>query len=372
MKIAAFGVEDWLNVWEKSATYDIAQSTISSMTMEEIRALDDTNGATMYERFEKEKMNYGWIEGSPEFKEAAARLYEHVDPENILQTNGGTGANWLALFALVEPGDHVISEYPSYQQLYDIPRALGAEVDLWRIREEDNWFPDLEELKKLVRKDTKLICINNSNNPTGTFMPRSFVEQIVEIADSVGAYVFSDEVFRPLKGDDQFASVVDLYDKGIATHSLSKTFSVPGVRVGWTATNAELAERFRIYRDYTMICCGPLNDIIATHVLQNKEKVYERNRKLVFNNLEIAQNWINEEPRVSWIAPQAVSTSFIKLDIPQDSEEFCKDLLRDEGVLLVPGNRFDLPGYARLGYCAQEEILREGLKRLSGYLRKFD
>lgn len=372
MKIAAFGVEDWLNVWEKSATYDIAQSTISSMTMAELRALDGKDGASMYDRFDAEKMNYGWIEGSPEFKQAVANLYTKVNPDNVLQTNGATGANFTALFGLVEPGDHVIAEYPSYQQLYDIPRALGAEVELWHIHEEDNWFPSLDELKKLVRKDTKMICINNANNPTGTFLPRDFMEEVVKIAKSVGAYVFVDEVYLPLKDTEQFASIVDLYDKGIATNSISKTYSTPGARVGWIASNAELAERFRLYRDYTMICCGVLNDIVATYVLEHADKVLERNRKLVFNNLEIAQNWIDNEPRVSWIAPQGVSTSFIKLDIPQDTEEFCKDLLHDEGVLMVPGNRFDLPGYARMGYCAQEDTLREALKRLSSYLRKFD
>ncbi len=125
MHIATIGVEDWLNVWEKSATYDIAQSTISSMTMGEILALDDEQGATFYERLNKEKMNYGWIEGSPAFKEEVAKLYRSADPDNVLQTNGATGANLLALLALVEPGDHVIAEYPTYQPLYEIPARWG-------------------------------------------------------------------------------------------------------------------------------------------------------------------------------------------------------------------------------------------------------
>ena len=223
MHIATIGVEDWLNVWEKSATYDIAQSTISSMTMGEILALDDEQGATFYERLNKEKMNYGWIEGSPAFKEEVAKLYRSADPDNVLQTNGATGANLLALLALVEPGDHVIAEYPTYQPLYEIPRTLGADVEYWHIRREHGWNPDVTELEKLVRPDTKLICINNASNPLGTVLDAATLKRIAEIAESVGAYVLSDEVYLPLHDTESYVSMADLYDRAIVTNSLSKT-----------------------------------------------------------------------------------------------------------------------------------------------------
>lgn len=140
MDIKTIGVEEWLNVWEKSATWDIAQSTISSLTMGELRALDEQDGATFYERLDREKMNYGWIEGSPDFKTEVAKLYRReVNPDHILQTNGCTGANLNAIMAVVEPGDHVIAEWPTYAPLYEIPRTLGAEVEYWELREELGW-----------------------------------------------------------------------------------------------------------------------------------------------------------------------------------------------------------------------------------------
>ncbi|CAK7034827.1 MAG: Capreomycidine synthase [Paraeggerthella hongkongensis] len=373
MNIATIGVEDWLNVWEKSATYDIAQSTIASMTMGEILALDNEEGATFYERLNREKMNYGWIEGSPEFKAEVAKLYRAGNPDNILQTNGATGANLLALMALVEPGDHVIAEYPTYQPLYEIPRTLGAEVEYWHIRQEHDWNPDIRELEQLIRPNTKLICINNASNPLGTVLSADMLQQIADIARSVGAYVLSDEVYLPLQDTESFVSMADLYDKAVVSNSLSKTYSVPGARIGWIVSNdTELVDRFRVYRDYTMICDGVFNDALAVHVLKNREKVLERNRAIVLNNLAIAQEWIDNEPRVSWVPPKAVSTSYIQLDIPVDDEQFCIDLLRDQGVLLVPGSRFELPRGARLGYCAAEATLREGLARLSTALRQFD
>lgn len=372
VEIAPFGVEAWLNKWEKSAKYDISQSTIASLTMHEVLNLDGNNGQEFYAMLDQQKMNYGWIEGSPEFKQEVAKLYQHVEPENVLQTNGATGANILALYSLIQPGDHVIAEYPSYQQLYDIPKSLGAEVDFWHIHEEANWYPDINELKKLIRPDTKMICLNNANNPTGTILDKKFLEQVVEIAKSVGAYVLVDEVYLPLDDPTKFTSIIDLYDKGIATNSLSKTYSVPGIRIGWTATNSELADLFRKFRDYTMICGGVFNDLLATYILRHRDQVLARNRKLVLGNLKIYQEWIEHEDRASVVMPQAVSTSFPKLDVPVDIHTFCENLLKDEGVLLVPGDAFDTPKHVRLGYCAPKATLKEGLKRLSSYLHQWD
>lgn len=371
MKVPSFGVEEWLNVWENDAIYDIAGSSIASFTLEEVIALGGKTQEEFFADLVKKKMNYGWIEGSPEFKEEVSKLYKNVKPEQVLQTNGATGANYLALYALIEPGDHVISIYPTYQQLYDIPRSFGAEVDLWHIKEENNWLPDLEELRRLIRPNTKMICINNANNPTGTVMEEGFLKELAEIAGSCGAYILSDEVYKPLE-DIDVPAIVDLYEKGISTNSMSKTYSVPGVRVGWIAANPELTDIFRKYRDYTMICAGVFDDYLATYTLVNKEKVLERNRKLVETNYEILKEWVEKEPRVSLVFPKHVSTSFIRLDIPMDIEEFCIKLLKEKGVLLVPGNRFDVPGHARLGYCTHTHILKEGLKGLSEYLRQFD
>lgn len=375
MKIEGFGVEEWLNVWEKSAVYDIAQSTISSMTLQEILDLEEDGGKAFMAQLMQEKFNYGWIEGSPEFKTEVAKLYTKVPAENILATNGATGANHLALYGLIEPGDHVIAEYPSYQQLYDIPRSLGAEVEFWNIYESEDWYPRMEELRQMIRPNTKMICLNNANNPTGTTLNKSFLQEVVELAQSVGAYVLVDEVYLPLDESEDYAPIVDLYEKGISTNSLSKTYSVPGVRLGWVATQDEkLADEFRKYRDYTMICCGVFDDALGTLVLKHRDKVLARNKAIVSKNLEILRQWVENEPLVSMIYPKSVSTSFVKFEElnPEKTEEFCIDLLKSKGVLLVPGNRFDLPGYARLGYCTNEDTLRQGLTALSQFLREYN
>ncbi|MDY5653627.1 MAG: aminotransferase, partial [Erysipelotrichaceae bacterium] len=370
MKLDVFGCEDWLNVYETKATYDIAQSTMSSLTMDEFLDICQISKEEFYSYINSKKMNYGHIEGSPEFKEQVCHLYEHVTPDMVLQTNGCTGANLLAMTALIEPGDHVIAMHPSYQQLYDYPRGLGAQVDFLELKEENDWQIDINELKNLIRPDTRMICLNNANNPTGTVLNRNILNEIVNLARANNTYILCDEVYKPME-DIDVPSIVDIYERGISTNSLSKTYSLPGIRVGWTAACKEITDIFRKYRDYTMICCGVFDDYVASLALKNKDKILKRNQQLINTNFEILKEWIKNEPKVSLVFPKHVSVSFIKIDVDIPIEEFCINLLNDTGVLLIPGNRFDVEGHARLGYCAKTDVLIEGLKRLSKYLQKY-
>lgn len=292
-----------------------------------------------------------------------------MTPENILQTNGATGANFLAIFALIEKGDHVVSMLPTYQQLYDLPKSLGATVDFVKLNHDD-WQLDLKALEEKVKPNTKMICLNNANNPTGTLLNQEQLQKVAAIARKVGAYVLVDEVYAPLTDKGKFCSIVDCYEKGIATNSLSKTYSTPGIHIGWTAANEKITESFRKYRDYTMICGGVVSDELAIQVLENKEKILARNRNIVSDNLEIVKNWVAQEDKVELVFPNYVSTSFIKLNIPQNDYQFCVDLLKDKGVLLVPGTAFGVPGYARLGYCCKKKTLENGLQLLSEYLKE--
>lgn len=364
MNLPQFGVEDWLNQHEQDAQYDLASVSIAPLTLAELFELTGTDPTSFYNQISQTTFNYGWIEGSPAFKDAVCQLYDQASPDMVLQTNGATGANLLVLYGLLSPGDHVISLYPSYQQLYDIPRSLGAEVDYWEIREDRDWLPDLDQLRQLIRPNTKMICINNANNPTGAVMDRDFLEELVAIARSCGAYVLADEVYKPLGGCDSPA-LVDLYERGISVNSLSKTYSLPGLRVGWVVAHPSIADSLRNCRDYTMICAGVFDDAVATLALQHCGAILRRNKELAVRNLAILTDWVANEDRASLITPALTSTSFVKLAIDQPIEHFCLRLLKDQGVLVVPGNRFDIEGHVRIGYCCDTAVLTQGLNRLS-------
>lgn len=370
MKLPRFGVEEWLNVHEREAKYDIAGVSIEALTLQELFDLTGESKEKFYQELLSKKLNYGWIEGSPEFKKAVSGLYDNVTEDQILQTNGATGANMLVLYGLIEPGDHVISIYPTYQQLYDIPKSLGAEVDLWQVKEENGWLPDLFELRQMIRPNTKMICINNANNPTGAVMDDNYLRELVEIAKSCDAYILSDEVYRPFT-NQKVSSIIDLYDRGISVNSLSKTFSLPGIRVGWVAACDEVADILRDYRDYTMICAGVFDDMVASLALKHKHVILERNRQIIRENLAILDQWISKEEKASYIKPAEVPTSFVKLNVGIPIEDFCLTLLKEYGVLLVPGNRFDKEGFVRLGYSCKQETLKKGLSLLSSCLKNY-
>lgn len=369
MQIEPFKVEIWMNEWETQCTYNLAETCVASITVEELLALsggsaDDLSGLLQM------KLTYGDIEGSPRLRTAIANLYANQCIEDITVTHGTIAANMLVHKAIVEPGDHVLSIVPTYQQHYSIPKSIQADVTTLALREEDGFLPNLEALKASVKSNTKLIAFTNPNNPTGALIERPMLEDMVDIADSVGAYLLCDEVYRGTAqvGDGMSPSIVDLYAKGISTAGMSKVFSLAGLRVGWVIAPQEVREQVLIHRDYDTISVGMINDHFAAIALEHADKVLARSHEITRGNLALLEAWIAKEPKVSWVKPRAGTTAMLKLNIPVTAREFCIDLVTKTGVMLTPGDAFDMEGYARIGFANDTQTLTEGLAALSEYL----
>ena len=369
MYIEPFKVEMWMNEWETRCTYNLAETCVASITIEELLALsggsaDDLSGLLSM------KLTYGDIEGSPRLRTAIANLYTNQCAENITVTHGTIAANMLVHKAIVEPDDHVLSIVPTYQQHYSIPRSIQADVTTLALREEDGFLPNLKALKASVKPNTKLIAFTNPNNPTGALIERPMLEDMVDIADSVGAYLLCDEVYRGTAqvGDGMSPSIVDLYSKGISTAGMSKVFSLAGLRVGWVIAPQEVRDQVLIHRDYDTISVGMINDHFAAIALEHADKVLARSHEITRGNLALLEAWIAKEPKVSWVKPRAGTTAMLKLNIPVTAREFCIDLVTKTGVMLTPGDAFDMEGYARIGFANNEQTLKEGLAALSEYL----
>ena len=369
MQIEPFKVEIWMNEWETQCTYNLAETCVASITVEELLALsggsaDDLSGLLQM------KLTYGDIEGSPRLRTAIANLYANQCIEDITVTHGTIAANMLVHKAIVEPGDHVLSIVPTYQQHYSIPKSIQADVTTLALRGEDGFLPDLEALKAAVKPNTKLIAFTNPNNPTGALIERPMLEDMVDIADSVGAYLLCDEVYRGTAqvGDGMSPSIVDLYEKGISTAGMSKVFSLAGLRVGWVIAPQEVREQVLIHRDYDTISVGMINDHFAALALEHADKVLARSHEITRGNLALLEAWIAKEPKVSWVKPRAGTTAMLKLNIPVTAREFCIDLVTKTGVMLTPGDAFDMEGYARIGFANDTQTLTEGLAALSEYL----
>ena len=369
MQIEPFKVEIWMNEWETQCTYNLAETCVASITVEELLALsggsaDDLSGLLQM------KLTYGDIEGSPRLRTAIANLYANRCIEDITVTHGTIAANMLVHKAIVEPGDHVLSIVPTYQQHYSIPKSIQADVTTLALRGEDGFLPDLEALKAAVKPNTKLIAFTNPHNPTGALIERPMLEDMVNIADSVGAYLLCDEVYRGTGqvGDGMSPSIADLYSKGISTAGMSKVFSLAGLRVGWVVAPQEVREQVLIHRDYDTISVGMINDHFAAIALEPADKVLARSHEITRGNLALLEAWIAKEPKVSWVKPRAGTTAMLKLNIPVTAREFCIDLVTKTGVMLTPGDAFDMEGYARIGFANDTQTLTEGLAALSEYL----
>ena len=370
MFIEPFEVEIWMNEWETRCTYNLAETCVASITINELLALSGRDEADLYEILSM-KLTYGDIEGSDRLRAAISKLYANTSITDITIAHGTIAANMLVHKGLVERGDHVVSIIPTYQQHYSIPRSIEANVATLSLEASDGFLPDLDRLRSMVTLETKLIALTNPNNPTGALIERPMLEAIAEVADSVGAYLLCDEVYRGTGqvGDGMVPSIVDIYHRGISTAGMSKVFSLAGLRVGWVVAPKELTEKIMIHRDYDTISVGMINDHFAAIALENASKVLSRSQAITRENLAILYSWITNEPRVDWVKPRAGTTAMLKLDIPMSSREFCIDLLEKTGVMLTPGDAFDMEGYVRIGYANEREILEAGLSEMSAYLK---
>lgn len=371
MKIKEFKVEEWMNAYETQATYNIAETCSDSVSLQQLFALCGVDAAAFWQAFSAKRLTYGHIEGHPDFLSGICGLYRTVTPADIIPTHGAAGANHLVISSLVEPGDEVVSVIPTYQQLYSIPESIGATVKLLHLKKENGFQPDLDELKQLVSPRTKLICINNPNNPSGALMSSDTLQSIVAIAQSCGAYLLCDEVYRPLtQSGEWMESIVDLYDKGIAIGSMSKAFSLAGLRLGWLATKSEAVRKACLsHRDYTLISCAMFDEEIAAIALAHAPQLLARNRALVQTNLALLDAWVAAQPHISYVRPQAGTTALLYYDVDLDSYAFCKQLLDTTGALLTPGDCFEEPHSMRIGYACSTKELQDGLAKLGEFLQ---
>ena len=366
MKIDRFKVEEWFNKYENKSLYDLADTCVESISINELLKITNSDFNEIFTK----KLNYGDIHGSKRLKNAISTLYENQTCDNITITHGAIGANQLVMFSLIEQRDNVVSIIPTYQQHYSIPKSIGANVKILYLREENNWLPDLDELEKLVGKNTKIICMNNPNNPTGAVFSEKMQEEIVKIAKKSNAYILCDEVYRGLEHDSQISkSIADIYEKGISTGSVSKVFSLAGLRLGWIAGPSEIIEEVNHQREYNTISVGILDDYFASLAIENKDKIIKRNLCKILEGKKVLTDWLKTEPQCDCIIPQGGTTAFVRYNMAINSEDLCKKLENDTGIMLLPGSTMEYDGYLRIGYGNNSKKLKQALNIFSNWLK---
>ncbi len=373
MPIKDFKVEKWLNPRDANCRYNLGASCVKAISLEELVEMSKENKEELTKFFFGTHLHYGAFFGLPRLLSAAASTYKMAKPEMVLTFHGGTGANSAVLTAMLEKGDNIVAVMPNYQQHYSIPEALGIEVRPLHLDKGNCYKVDTEKLESLTDSKTKLITLTNPNNPTGAYMNADELEDIIAIAEKNGAYILCDEIYRGL-ADGYMPSIVDLYEKGIATSSMSKIYSMAGTRVGWAVTRDKKAyELLENRRSYDSICNGVFDELLAAIALENSDKMLERARTIVRPNKKIADEWVKGRPRLSTYGESFTTTVLVHYDYDIDEVELCTDIYEKTGVLLCHGDCFEEKKCFRLGYgFGDTDLLKEGLSVLDGYLSALD
>ncbi|MEE0965902.1 MAG: aminotransferase class I/II-fold pyridoxal phosphate-dependent enzyme [Bacilli bacterium] len=369
MKLEEFYVETWMTDHENDCLYNLTDTCVTCMSLNELQQLCNNN---IIDDLMNIRVDYGPIVGSNRLKNAVLGLYETGSIDNLTMTTGAINANELVLMTLLNPGDSVLTMLPTYQQLYSFPASLGCSVDFVELKEEDNWLPNIEDFKNKVSKKTKLICLNSPNNPTGTFITKQLMLEIIDIAKENDCYILCDEVYRGTIDGKLTYSVSDLYDKAITTGSLSKVFSFAGLRLGWVKGPKEIIDLINYRRDYHIICNGPIDDYLASVILENKDLILKRSEQICIENKSYLKEWLKTETHMSCVVPEYGTVGFLKYDLPLSSIEFCERLQKEEGIFFVPGSCFNKENHVRFGFGNDPQTVKKGLAVLSRWLKQFD
>lgn len=377
MKINDFKLEVFFTRHEFTAPHLLAQSDCESMPAKELLALEP--GAE--EIFLKTWLGYTQVPGSPELRESVAGLYQNIDMDHIIIHAGAQEAIFNFMNIFLKRGDHIITQFPVYQSLYEIAKSIGCSISKWQIRQsEKGWFMNPDDLEKLIRPETRLICINTPNNPTGYAFSEAQMIHIAEIADRHGLYVFSDEVYKGLELNKiKSPWFADIYEKAVSLGVMSKAYGLAGLRIGWIAArDREILEKMIKMKHYTSICSSSLSENLAIIALRHGNAILKKNIGIIKNNLEISDKFFSRNKELFlYNRPMAGPIAFHKINIDMPVLQFCNDLIEKKGVLLLPGDVFDYQepyfrmGYGRGDFSENLEVFEEYLDENQDKLTSF-
>lgn len=366
MQIQPFRIEQYFAKYEFTAKYLLSSSDAESRPIQDL--LDFEPGAQ--ELFLQHWCGYTESPGAPWLRKAIESLYTKINTDDVLVLAAAEEGIFIFYHALAGAGDHVIVETPCFESALTVARGTGAQVSMWRRRPENAWAHDLGALAKLIQPNTKIIYICIPHNPTGLNMSLETLQQVMKLAAAHNIIVFSDEVYRELEHHPahRLPAACDLYERGVSLGSMSKTYGLPGLRLGWLASrDAEILRRCLEFKFYTTICSSAPSEFLTALALRHREKLVRRNCEIVLRNLALLDDFISNRAQLfSWTKPNASPIGFAEYKGKQPVAEFCEQVVRDCGVLLLPGTVYDEPLHIRFGFGRKN--MPEALAHLASYL----
>ncbi len=367
MRIDLFEMERMQSLYWHQVEYDLSESGVLPLGVEELLAGEDPAA------FLGTKLGYPLSEGSETTRERIARWYQGATPDNVTVVNGGSEANHLALWTLLEPGDRLAFMVPNYLQGWGLGRHYGEGTDVFRLKMAGgSWALDLDDLSAAVTDRTKVVMVCNPNNPTAHVLTAQEMDAVVAAAARVGAWLVADEIYRgaEVDTDDSSPTFWGRYDKVVITSGLSKAFAMPGLRIGWAVAPEDLIKEIWVHHDYTTLTPGMLSDVLAGIAMEpaKREWVLSRTRRIIRDHLPRLEEWILGHDAFRYVRPEAGAITYVEYDLPLGSTELIDRIRREQSVLLVPGDMFGLGKGIRFGYGHDIEHTLKGLARVDEVL----
>ncbi len=364
MQLETFALERYQSMWENRVPWNLAESGVHPL-----RVTDLVNTPELQVEMFEQELGYPQTNGTIELRTLISAMYPGSTIEHIEVTNGGSEANCVLLMRLLQPGDELVFMTPNYMQASGLARALGARVKPWPLRltgegPTTRWTADTDELRRLVNPGTRAVLVCNPNNPTGARFDAATLDEVCRIAGSVGAWVIGDEIYRGAEREaDDTPSIWGRYERAVVTSGLSKAYGLPGLRIGWiVAPPALIAELWGIH-DYTTIAPGAISDRLARMALapERRTTLLARTRGIIRVNYPLVRRWIEHREGMAHVAPEAGAIAFIRYPHAISSTVLAARLRDEAGVLIVPGDHFDMDGYVRVGFGSEPTYLARGL-----------
>ena len=368
MQITPFRIEEYMAKYEFAAKYLLSSSDAESVTIADLLALEP--GA--HDAFLKHWCGYTESPGAPWLREALAPIYSSIHSDQLIVVSAAEEAIFLFYHALLTPQDHTIVETPCYESALTVPKSTGAAVSEWRRKPENGWAHDLSAFEALIRPTTRALYINTPHNPTGLNMTPQIFRGVLDLAAKHGIYVFSDEVYRESEHDPatRLPAACDLYDRALSLGSVSKTYGLPGLRLAWLASHDKnLLQKIVSLKHYTTICASAPSEFLTALAFRHRQKLTARNLEIVRHNLPLLTAFLSRHSDLfDWTPPTASTIGFARFKPQQDALAFCENLVRDGGVLLLPGAVYDEPRHIRFGYGRKN--MPEALAQLESYVEQ--
>ena len=370
MNFEIFELERNQSLFENKVDFNLSESGVHPLKLSEILTHDEQDELLNTNLF------YGYTNGTPELRQRVADIYNaDLSIENILITSGSAEANFLAIMTQLDAGDEIIYMIPNYLQIAHLARSFGITVKELPLRQDLGWQWDLDELKSLLTPNTKMICACNPNNPTGALMSDEVMDGVIELAQEANCWLLSDEVYRGAELDgNECRSFAGATNKTIVNAGLSKAYSLPGLRLGWSVGSKEYISRAWSFHDYTVINVAYLSDWVASRIMEynRRKEILNRTKEHLNHNLNMLCDWAKNAPEFTITRPQAAAITFAKLNIPMSSEEFVFTLRDNYSVLLTAGKWHGMDGFVRFGYGTPADYVQSGLDRISSFLKTLD